>query len=146
MRTYSARENTMCSRPATFLDVQSCCYAVKMSLFFSFPLQYSPKHDQELHAWRMDGTETILTELINLKTRISLWMNSDCKQWLRTLRSGSACEKKPESMTPKSRFIQWQLGTKCFLTRVWTVGRFNFIFKLQDVDWRSDSITARCFC
>lgn len=89
-------KNAMCSRPATSLDVQSCCYAVKMSLFFFLPPSKF-------------GTETILTEVIDLKTRISLWMNSDCKQWLRTLRTGSTCEKKPESMTSKSRFVQWQL-------------------------------------
>lgn len=39
MRACSARENAMCSRPATFLNVQSCCYAVKMSLFFSCPFK-----------------------------------------------------------------------------------------------------------
>lgn len=112
------------------------CKAVVMllkCLFFFFPLKNDPKHDQELHASRTDGTETILTELINLKTRISLWMNSDCKQ-LKTLRTGFTCEKKPERMTPKSRFIQWQLWTKCYLTQVLTIGHFNFIFKLQDFD------------
>lgn len=41
MKAHSARENAMCSGPGMCLDVQSRCYAFKMSLFFPSPLKFS---------------------------------------------------------------------------------------------------------
>lgn len=106
MRAYSARENAMCPRPATFPDVQSCCYAVKMSLFFPSPFKilqsmiknYTPEGWMEQRrflrnwsTWKQESlcrwTVTVYSDWKHLE--LALLVRRNQRAWLQSQGSSS---------------------------------------------------------